>query len=172
MVCPPYGGRLGADPLLLHPTHRLCTPRHSAAAATPRRVIPGFVAQGGDFTSHDGMGGESIYGPHFDDENFALKHTQPGLLSMANAGPNTNAAQFSITLVPLPHLDGKHVVFGVVVDGWSVVKAVEATGSERGRTSLPVLVVGAGELHPDELAPAPADRPPAEPVRKKNRPSA
>lgn len=89
------------------------------------RVIPRFMIQGGDFTRGDGTGGESIYGEKFEDENFQEKHTVPGLLSMANAGPNTNGSQFFVTTVATPHLDGKHVVFGRVIKGMNVIRAIE-----------------------------------------------
>ena len=110
------------------------------------RIIPGFMAQGGDFTSGDGRGGESIYGTKFADENFKLKHTKPNLLSMANAGPNTNGSQFFITFKETPWLDGKHVVFGNVVEGLDVVKAIEAVGSQSGATKAKVVIEKSGEL--------------------------
>merc|ERR1719392_153068 len=123
------------------------------------RVIPQFMLQGGDFTNGDGTGGESIYGEKFADENFKLKHTGEGVLSMANAGPGTNGSQFFICTVKTPWLDGRHVVFGKVVEGMDIVKAIEAVGSQSGKTSKKVSIADSGELEmpPEpEASPAPA----------------
>ena len=110
------------------------------------RIIPGFMAQGGDFTSGDGRGGESIYGAKFNDENFVLKHTKPFLLSMANSGPNTNGSQFFITFKETPWLDGRHVVFGEVIEGQDVVEALEKIGTGSGTTKQKATIVDSGEL--------------------------
>lgn len=110
------------------------------------RIIPGFMAQGGDFTSGDGRGGESIYGARFNDENFNIKHTKPGLLSMANAGPNTNGSQFFITFKETPWLDGRHTVFGEVLEGMDVVKELEKIGSHSGTPKKKASITKSGEL--------------------------
>lgn len=110
------------------------------------RVIKGFMCQGGDFTRGNGTGGESIYGAKFADENFNLKHSGLGCLSMANAGPNTNGSQFFLCVADTPWLDGKHCVFGGVTKGMDVVKAVEAVGSSSGSTAQPVVVADCGQL--------------------------
>ena len=114
------------------------------------RIIPNFMIQGGDFTHHNGTGGKSIYGVKFEDENFTLKHTRAGLLSMANAGRNTNGSQFFVTTAKTAWLDGKHVVFGKVTKNYELVKAVEAVGTQGGspQAGYKVVVKAAGEITP------------------------
>ena len=110
------------------------------------RVITEFMAQGGDFTAGNGTGGESIYGMKFADENFTVKHSGRGDLSMANAGPNTNGSQFFMTFIPCTWLDGKHTVFGRVVDGFEVLDALESVGSSNGATKAKCVIADCGQL--------------------------
>ncbi|XP_036730190.1 peptidyl-prolyl cis-trans isomerase A-like [Balaenoptera musculus] len=110
------------------------------------RIIPGFMCQGSDFTRHNGTGGKSISGEKFDDENFLLKHTGPGILSVANAGPNTNGYQFFICTAETEWLDGKHVVFGKVKEGMNIVEAMERFGSRNGKTSKKITIADCGQI--------------------------
>lgn len=113
-----------------------------------KQIIKGFMIQGGDFTKHNGTGGVSIYGTKFSDENFAAKHTGPGLLSMANSGPNTNGSQFFITCAKTEWLDGKHVVFGRVIDeGMLIVRKLEAVATgQNNKPKLPCVITECGEM--------------------------
>lgn len=114
------------------------------------RVIKGFMIQSGDLIYHNGLGGQSIYGQTFEDENFELTHDKPFLLSMANSGPDTNSSQFFVTVVPTPHLDGKHVVFGRLLSGKSVIRAVEIVPTnESDQPEIPVVITDCGELPAD-----------------------
>ncbi|KAK7678701.1 cyclophilin peptidyl-prolyl cis-trans isomerase Cyp2 [Cerrena zonata] len=110
------------------------------------RIIPNFMLQGGDFTRGNGTGGKSIYGEKFADENFQLKHTKPGILSMANAGKNTNGSQFFITTVVTSWLDGAHVVFGEVVDGFDLVKKIEGYGTAAGKPKATITISASGTV--------------------------
>ncbi|KZP12165.1 cyclophilin [Athelia psychrophila] len=116
------------------------------AGCSFQRIIPNFMLQGGDFTRGNGTGGKSIYGEKFADENFQLKHTKPGILSMANAGRNTNGSQFFITTVIASWLDGAHVVFGEVVDGMGLVKQIEALGTASGKPTKRITIANSGTV--------------------------
>lgn len=116
------------------------------------RVIKSFMIQGGDFTAGNGTGGESIYGEKFEDENFEIKHEKPFLLSMANAGPGTNGSQFFVTTVPTPHLDGKHVVFGEVLSGKSIVRKIENIKTQSDKPVQDVIIADCGQLSGDDAS--------------------
>ena len=146
----------------------LCTGESTQTASTGEplhykgsafhRVISNFMIQGGDFTRGDGTGGESIYGEKFADENFKISHTERGQLSMANAGPGTNGSQFFITAGPTPHLDGKHVVFGKVIEGLDVVEKIEGVRTKSDKPVLPCVIADCGELSSSEVPPSSEDK--------------
>jgi len=138
----------GVVPKTAENFRQLCTgePGFGYEGSPFHRVIPGFMCQGGDITMGNGMGGKSIYGGKFEDENFELGHGGPGTLSMANAGPNTNGSQFFICTSDTSFLDGKHCVFGKVTAGMDVLKKVEGVGSQSGATAQKVTVRASGQL--------------------------
>jgi peptidyl-prolyl isomerase F (cyclophilin D) len=124
------------------------------------RIIPDFMCQGGDFTRHNGTGGRSIYGEKFPDENFSLKHTGPGILSMANSGPNTNGSQFFLCTAKTAWLDGKHVVFGSVVQGIDVVMKMDSYGTTSGQPQVRIMIANCGQMPPRNSAAIAPSAPP------------
>ena len=110
------------------------------------RIIPHFIVQSGDFVKNDGSSNECIYGPKFPDENFVVKHSEPGIVSCANSGRNSNGCQFFITLIKAPWLDGRHVAFGKVVEGMDIVEKIQGCGSSSGSPKQTVEISDCGEL--------------------------
>jgi peptidylprolyl isomerase len=110
------------------------------------RIIPHFIVQSGDFIANDGSQNESVYGPKFEDEKFSVKHDAPGIVSMANAGRNSNGGQFFITLVKAPWLDGRHVAFGRVIEGMDIVELIQGAGTSSGQPKQTILISDCGEI--------------------------
>ena len=110
------------------------------------RIIPHFIIQSGDFIANDGSQNESVYGPRFEDENFTVKHSEPGIVSMANSGRNSNGGQFFITLVKAPWLDGRQVAFGKVIEGMDIVELIQAAGTSSGAPKQTITISDCGEI--------------------------